>query len=751
VRFTAWSLVHGVLGGLLGFGSPVARQNLTTAPQKRLVTVADGISAARVVGTPFPYYSPDSGFAVFSPNNKFFAVVVSKGDLEHNTNDYSLLVFRTDETGHQNVPKKLATFACSSNSAGISEIKWTKDSDTILFLGSNGSEPTQIYSVRYNSRQLKKLTNHRESILSYAFSENDDRFVYAAERPARDLIDTRTSRTGFYVGSEPLSGLVSGRISSRESELFLKTPDKSKDTSLRTHDPFDSGLNDLFLSPNGLYALVKTDTTRFPEHWRQYDDENIRNVLRRGLPIGSSTRILHFELIDLRTGRSEVLLDAPTTYSSSDVLWSPDSRSVLLCETYLPLDVQDPVELQARRTHKFVVEIRVGDRQTTKITDQNLEPLRWNSRTGIVEFNVADRSLRAGDVPERVYYRKFSGGWERLASAPDIATDALPRVFVDEDMNAPPRIVMAHPQTKQETEVLDLNPQFAALSFGKEQEIHWESEGVVLNGGLYLPPNYVSGKRYPLVIQTHGFDPHRFWMDGPYSSAFAAQPLASRGIAVLQMNDLFSNTLETPQEPMRVLGAYRSVIEYLDAIGVIDPEHVGLVGFSRTCMYVKYALTHLNQHFDAAVVADGVDAGYFQYLMFYSDNPIRSYDAEAIVGSAPFGDGLSLWIKDSPGFLLDKVKTPLLIQAIGPSSILGEWQWLQGLKRLGKPVEMVYLPAGVHILAKPWEQAVSQQGTVDWFCFWLKHEEDPDPAKAEQYRRWRNLRDSADTVRNGSE
>jgi hypothetical protein len=30
---------------------------------------------------------------------------------------------------------------------------------------------------------------------------------------------------------------------------------------------------------------------------------------------------------------------------------------------------------------------------------------------------------------------------------------------------------------------------------------------------------------------------------------------------------------------------------------------------------------------------------------------------------------------------------------------------------------------------------VSQQGIVDWFAFWLKGEEDSDPAKAEQYAR----------------
>jgi hypothetical protein len=29
---------------------------------------------------------------------------------------------------------------------------------------------------------------------------------------------------------------------------------------------------------------------------------------------------------------------------------------------------------------------------------------------------------------------------------------------------------------------------------------------------------------------------------------------------------------------------------------------------------------------------------------------------------------------------------------------------------------------------------------VDWFRFWLKEEEDPEPAKAEQYKRWRELK-----------
>jgi hypothetical protein len=167
---------------------------------------------------------------------------------------------------------------------------------------------------------------------------------------------------------------------------------------------------------------------------------------------------------------------------------------------------------------------------------------------------------------------------------------------------------------------------------------------------------------------------------------------------------------------------------------------VGVVGFSRTCYYVTHMLAFSRYRIAAAVLADGVDADYFQYFAFSNAAPAMAAEYEGLNGGAPFGDALSSWTKRVSAFHMDQVRAPLRIQALGPGSLLGEWSWLSGLSRLGKPVDMVYLPAGAHILEKPWERMVSQQGDVDWFCFWLKGEEDPDPAKAGQYKRWRKLR-----------
>jgi len=80
------------------------------------------------------------------------------------------------------------------------------------------------------------------------------------------------------------------------------------------------------------------------------------------------------------------------------------------------------------------------------------------------------------------------------------------------------------------------------------------------------------------------------------------------------------------------------------------------------------------------------------------------------------------------------------LEAIGLASVLFEWEPYAGLLLQQKPVELFVIPEGTHLLVKPWERLASAQGNVDWFRFWLKGEEDPDPAKAEQYARWRELR-----------
>src|SRR6185437_3215099 len=112
------------------------------------------------------------------------------------------------------------------------------------------------------------------------------------------------------------------------------------------------------------------------------------------------------------------------------------------------------------------------------------------------------------------------------------------------------------------------------------------------------------------------------------------------------------------------------------------------------------------------------------------------------------------WLQRAPGFNLDHVTAPLRLTALGspeggPDSVFGEWEMFAGLLLQGKPAELVYIPGAAHEIIKPWERMTSQQqGTVDWYRFWLQGYERTEPIAeihetaeelAAQYTRWKKL------------
>ena|ERR1700682_1981216 len=199
-----------IFSGMLGFAGLSSGQETTTVTKKRPVTVADAISMTRIAGSAYPAVSSTSGFAVFSPDVGHFVIVLSQGNLETNTNDYSLLLFRTfDLSQGDAVPRVLASFSSASNRAGLFDLHWSADGDTIFFLATRGKEDTQLYSFRCDSGELKKLTNHPTSLKSYGSSGSADVVVFAAEKPERDVINDEVLQRGLHVEKEPISGLIS--------------------------------------------------------------------------------------------------------------------------------------------------------------------------------------------------------------------------------------------------------------------------------------------------------------------------------------------------------------------------------------------------------------------------------------------------------------------------------------------------------------------------------------------------------------
>jgi len=715
---------------------------------KRTVTVADSIQMTRFGD---PYYA-DGGsangiLAKFSPNGARFVVILKKGNLRDNTNEYSLILFKTAEVFHSPRLRTVVSMSSSSNRPAIQNAVWLNDNDTLLFLGEHPGETSQLYSVQCSSKRLTKLTNHATSLTSFAATPSGDKIVYVAENQDSSLMNDNVSRNGFNITNEKLPGLISGNSGKGEDgehSLFIRQLGHKSEIKVKLEgrlNNFDERL--MALSPDGEHILILTEATKIPETWSEYDDQFLRIYTHRPAKRGTqSSAITQYELVDTRTGASTVLSEAPTSTSGSEMAWSPDSKSVVVSNMYLPLSIDNPSEQKRRKTHTFLVEFKIPSRQFLTISDEDLRLLKWDLKTDTVVCDVGRIDSVNGKNTSKAYFRKTGETWSRVSASKEAGTPSLPEIILEENMDAPPRIFAIAPDGGQKALLMDLNPQFRDLAFARVEEVSWKSPlGDEVKGGLYWPVDYVPGRRYPLIIQTHGWLSNRFWMDGVFSTAFAAQPLAGQGFFVLQADEVPDwHVFGTQQEAPTAMADYESAIDYLEGRGLINANLVGIIGFSRTCYYVTQMLAFSKYRIAAAVIADGIDADYLQYVAFSNESPDWAASIEALNGGTPFGDALSSWIKRVSAFHMDQVQAPLRIQALGPGSLLLEWNWFSGLYGLGKPVELIYLPDGTHILEKPWERMVSQQGDVDWFCFWLKGEENPDPAKVEQYKRWRELR-----------
>jgi|SRR5579863_5385825 len=719
-----------------------ASTTLNAQDSKRLITVGDVIQMTRFQDFN-TVYRKDGG-AQISPDGLHFVITLNKGNTKNNRNEYSLLLFRTDKAGASPKPDVLVSLSSSSNRPAIQSVEWITNR-TIAFLGEHPGEHQQLYTVDCYTKNIRQLTDHSTSLISYAVTANGSRFFFTAEQPAEMFVNDKTQREGLLISSQSLSDLMSlqGKLrSERHQDLFVQQLKSDRESLIRTAGAI--GPTPLWLSPDGRYLIVQTFLCQDPpEKWNVYTDPQLQAHIQVKRTPGEYLLVSQLELIATDSDQSQPLVNAPLGSWNPEVAWAPDSKSVVVSPTFLPLTVSDPAELKTRQSSKFVAEIKVPGREIIPITDEKVAVRQWNPRSGNLLLETTNVQNQGNSRQQSIVaYCRGKPGWKRVECTPsDLSQGNHSQITLQEGLNTPPRLFSEDLKTGQKSLLIDPNPQFAQLRFGHVDDIAFRAtDGHIVKAGLYLPPDYAAGERYPLVIQTHGWDPQQFWAAGPFSTAFAAQPLAAKGFVVAQLEEDYTR-IQTPGEVPYEAAAYEGVIDYLDGRELIDRGRVGIIAFSRTGLGVEYTLAFSQYRFAAASLADTSDAGYFRYLALLNTSDAgNAADNERINGGAPLGDGLPSWTRNSADFNLARVITPVRIEANQPASLLFVWEWFVGLNHLKKPVDLIYIPDGTHILVKPWDRIVSQQGNVDWFCFWLKGEEDPDPAKADQYARWRELR-----------
>ena len=734
-RFRLARTVLAVLA-VLGF---ICKPADCEASEKRRITVRDTIEMTEFADRSYFLGGPPaSPVAIFSPNGKQFLIRLKKGDVERNIVRYWILLFQTNEALHSPVGRVVVSMESSSNREAIEQVRWL-DNESIAFLGENHGETPQVFRVRVSAKHVVQLTRHPTAVVSYDISREGREIVFEALPPKKKLIDSDEVRKhGVVITSETVDDLLDNGEARdgpwTDRELYVQRPGRA---AVRIPSPdFLTEYLPLTLSPDGRYAVLAVYLSEVPASWSEYEDKVLHHYIVDRRKPGTLSNVQQYMLLDIEKRSLTPLVDAPKAWLDEGIVWSEDSKSVVLSGAYLPLVSVESRDASERRAHPFVVEVDVPSRVIHEITG---EPLRVSHWYGKAQKLRLEPGYGAPKNRARTF-AKVGGKW-RLDALSTVkgSNDSPLEVTLAEDRNTPPKIFVKNRSDGKTTLLLDLNPQFAGLDFARVGTVKWKaSDGHEVSGGLYFPPDYQPGKRYPLVIQTHGYDENRFWINGPWNSAFAAQPLAAQGIMVLQVGDSTEpgddrKYTNTPDEGPHRMAAFEGAIDELDRQGLIDRGRVGLIGFSRTVFHVAFALTHSKYRFRAASMADGFEGGYLSYLLW------RIPDYAGVNGAQPVGTGLQSWFEKSPAFGIENVSAAVRLEYYGPNSFLGGWQWFVLLSALGKPVDFFWIPRGTHLLVKPWERMASQQGNVDWFRFWLLPEEGCAGSK-ETCIRWHELR-----------
>ncbi|MHB1059305.1 MAG: alpha/beta hydrolase family protein [Rhodanobacter sp.] len=710
----------------------------------------------------------------FSPDGAHFIAATMRGDPDSGRRVATIWLFDSrqvdaylHDAGSRTFEgaRPLLRTGSMSNRDPISNWGWSSDSRSVLYLAVDDGGVRRLYRADIAGGKPVALSRAEQDVSR--FDERGGAIVYLAHRPvaASELYQTAgpslpdiVEATGqnnlplmfpnwidaeFGRGTDELWRVEQGRPVAVPA-VDRKSPVQLKDARLAQ-------------SSDGSKLLVTTFVHRIPRSWERYKPL----VVYPGLQIVADTpetagstgyyRPKQYSLVDLERGSVSLLVDSPIDLIQSfegtvTAAWSEDDARIALPGAYPPL-ADAPASGPIYPCTIAVVEI--GSKafsclQPQKPIDMSKRPHARRKRLVALQWRRGGRELvaqfMAPAAPEgktvTVYARDGGGRWV-VKSEGGHAPSRKFAVEVKQALDEPP-VLVAEGDKRISRVLLDPNPQLGDIARGTVALYRWhDADGELWDGALVKPPDFRSGRRYPLVIQTHNLDRAQFLVDGPSATGFAARALAARDMLVLQVDEIRKN-FGAPGESEAGAAGYRAAIRQLSKEGLVDPGKVGIITWSHMGPYVYQGLIDQPGAYKAATISEADSGSYPEYLqnIDYMGTEREQMFRARLGGEKPFGKGLQAWLRNSPGFHFDRICTPVLMEFNSPVALQYGWDDYAALRAQGKPVDLLYIRNGDHELVQPLERLAEQGRNVDWYDYWLNGRRDPDPAKTARYRLW---------------
>jgi len=574
---------------------------------------------------------------------------------------------------------------------------WARDSSAVLYRRISNGE-VQVWRAPIAGGDPEKITTDPANIENFALSKDGRTLVYAVGATRAEIARAEEAEydTGVLIDSkvDPLRQLYRGwRIEGRlatdrlhgggfmHGGVLADRPLSYRSIDLATRAPRAATTSEIGLLQRPEEVFAKLGDHMIKDKAASGDWRGDAYVLGDGL-----RRILEVHRPDGKV----ISCSAPLcNLNISRVTWQGNADSLLLTTT----------DIAANQTLYL-----------------------WSIATGKV------RGIAGG-------VGRWNGGRDEQQSC---AVDLKAAYCVMAAADTPPRLVRVDLATGNLRTLANPDQYLEQSEFQKFTPLEWTAADGRRFAGQLMVPSHRNGPA-PLFVTYYVCDGY---LRGGTADEYPLRQLAASGIAVLCIN-----RAPTVVGPGDQVAEYRiaqagitAAIDLLVTHGIADPHRVGMGGMSFGGEVTMWMATRTSR-LAALSVANVLFSHTYYWLGAMAGREVPDM-LRKVWGLGTQEETPERWKLIAPELMTDAIHAPLLMQ-LPESEFRSNVELAARLSRKGKAVELRAFPYETHVKYQPRHKLAIYQRNLDWFRFWLQGYVDPDPAKADQYRRWNAMKKTA--------
>jgi len=672
-----------------------------------------------------------------SPDGQWMLYTVTTPDWEKARSQTDIHLVSLSEGVTSN---KQMTFTEESNERSP---QWSRDGSFFVFASNREGDENQLYLMRPDGGEARRITDAKDGISDFAFSEDGQWLAYRAGESGEEQL-WRLPVDGIATAeakklTDGAAGVDDWEWAPDSRSIYLTRPDTlDEDNKTRREKRFTVDIKNMVTPLSNLWVVdLESDSlearqlTSDPSvsitgftisddgHWVAFTAGSAKRYERN---ITGARLYTDQYLLEVGTGNIERLTDNYEV-GEGGLGFSPDSRWI----AYSAPDDMTRYTMTENRLYIREVTDRGGSfRKLGESFDGSASGGFWSDDGRTIYFNAGVKvttQLHALDVRSGEVRRVTD---ERAAMSVRRDDDTGVILIGYSDPKTPPTYFTVGSidritDRSAWIQLVDVNPQVREMALGEEVEINWTStDGKTVGGILVKPVGYREGERYPLVVTIHG---------GPASADVlrfngGSQVYAGAGYAVLKPNYRGSRNYGNAHRT-DIVGDYFTLgfddimtgVDYLIDQGIVDGDRMGAFGWSAGGHWSNWILTHTDRF---KAISSG--AGTMNWISMYAQSDVQR-NRQFYIGDDFLYENFEPYWDQSPLKYIANAKTPTMVHVVEGDPRVPSPQSVElhmALKKLGVDTELFMYPGRSHGIPDPRNRLVKAVSEMKWMDYYVR-------------------------------